>query len=356
MSQALKALLMQMAERLPTRAVNATFEHIPGRASGHLAGLLDAPFAERMAYTEAVPWSNPQTGRDILYELLGLNAPPTRRAMGAYQPPPIEGVPQPFEANPAMVARPRVPFAQGAPVPEATAAMDAAETVRGLMDVQNASAYHLPTRLREVTDNAPFSGIRLPFSGPMDEPGVRSLAQLTRNIGLDGVSDTGAGVTMFPKDQSARQLQELLSGGELERSVSDALAEGGSQRMLRASPYVAELSPSNYISLFEQNFPEGSGQLTQEALGKIDPRLLELLSGQEARNVYGAKASMDELFSGPSMGMPRGDVQNMRKVASKYGLNALLEQARQGKYLPAVAAMGGYGALRRAGRQDTPQA
>lgn len=353
MNPALRELLEAALQKYGGRAVNATFEQVPGRGASHLAGMIDAPFAERLAYTEAAPWSNADTGRDILYEALGMNPSPTRSVMGSYQPPPIGGVPQPFEVNPAMVSRPQVPFIEGQALPEGESAMTAAETVRGLMDAQNAAAYHMPTRLRNVTESSPFSGIRVPMSGPMDEQGIRSLAQFADQRGLSGVSDTGAGVTMFPADQGPMDLQRMLSGG-MGNDIDAALLAGGSQRSMRAAPYVAELSPSNYMSLFEQGLPEGQGQLVQKSLGNIDPQLLELLSGGAARDVYGAKASVDELF-GSQYGAPRRDIQNMRKVASKFGLNALLEQARQGRYLPAVAAMGGYGALRRAGKTDTPE-
>lgn len=353
MNPAFRELLEAALRQYGGRAVNATFEQVPGRGAASLAGMLDAPFAERLAYTEAAPWANTETGRDILYEALGMNPSPTRRVMGAYQPPPIEGVPQPFEANPALVTRPQVPMIEGQVMPEGEAAMTAAETVRGLMDAQNASAFHSPVKLRNVGKNSPFSGIRVPMSGPMDEQGIRSLAQLADQRGLSGVSDTGAGVTMFPDKQSPLELQRMLSGG-MGEEIDAALQAGGSARSMRSSPYVAELSPSNYISLFEQGLPEGQGQLVQKSLGNIDPQLLELLSGGAARDVYGAKASLDEVLSS-QYGAPRRDIQNMRKVASKFGLNALLEQAQQGKYLPAVAAMGGYGALRRAGKTDTPE-
>ena len=57
------------ADYFPLHEANATYEATPGRSSGHLQGLLEAPLAKRQAFLDDPrgSWDTSPSGRDVGY-------------------------------------------------------------------------------------------------------------------------------------------------------------------------------------------------------------------------------------------------------------------------------------------------
>ena len=56
-------------DHLPKYTAQGTYERVPGAVTGHLEGMVDQPFEVREKFSRQAPsYSEPETGRDILYD------------------------------------------------------------------------------------------------------------------------------------------------------------------------------------------------------------------------------------------------------------------------------------------------
>ncbi len=72
-------------DHFPKYTAFATHESVPGAGTGHLPGLIDAPYAERQAFDKSSLWSD-EHGRDVLYDAAGLHQRSVNDATGYFTP------------------------------------------------------------------------------------------------------------------------------------------------------------------------------------------------------------------------------------------------------------------------------
>jgi hypothetical protein len=313
----------------------ATHEAVPGSATGHLPGFVDAGDDARKAYS-ADPrssWANAPGGRDAIYGETGIpgtgvsiRTRPTVEMQGMYTTP--EGV---LETNPGWTARPLVAFDSGKvkSVPDADRSLlDAGESIRGYVDAQNASAWHKPwVGGQPGLSNSAF--IPMDRKATIDE--LLAAQEAGRAHGLGDVVDTGQGLTVTsfypepPKMEGKgplKALAEALPGSDVHRSKVD-------------SGYI------DYVPAWQQGY--GSGAATDQLLATLDalpPQAREAFNANPliAQNA-GARMARDADYAG-EFGPVREDIQNARRVMSEGGAGWAdrLRAARQaGVPLPAFA-------------------
>jgi len=310
-------------------AYNATHEAAPGRGTGHLPGLLDAPWEVREAYTDAVPWTT-QSGHDVMYDDWWQQR--SRDATGYYM----------GETNPVRVSLPMAPRGAGVTTidPMSLQSIRATESLRSLLDAQNATGGH-----RVVTDmpagrqTSAFSSLDAAVDPDLFD---EAAAEVTTHFPID----IGRGVTWMPMDDAATSSRDVLrstaEGGELDKAA-EVLGSPGAAR--------AGID-SHYVPLLELvGSEQGTGVATQAMLDEIDKavemgavNLPERLSAEPIRRRALGLLERDATW-GPQFGGDRLDMENLRTLFGEGGLAEVRAGLLRGDYLPAVGLLGGYSAL-----------
>jgi hypothetical protein len=315
----------------------ATHEAIPGADTGHMTGSINAPAAERAAYS-ADPrstWANAPGHRDAIYG--GLRNPetgevmpvrPTLEMQGLYTPP--GGV---TEANPGWAARPQVAVDAGKVTPADAALLNAGEATRGYIDAQNASAWHVPWRGAAPGDS---NSLFIPMRGKATPEQLTELQKITPPHGLPHLVDTGQGITATrfwpPPEDISKSLQD--KSGLLD-TIKSLLPDAGPQRVKVDSNLI------DYATKWPQGI--GSGAASRELLSHINalpPQLRDAVNNnplipQNALN----RMTRDQDWA-PKWGAPKEDIQNARRIIGDGpGWVDRLEAAlKAGVILPSVAA------------------
>ena len=327
-------------DHLPKYTAQGTYERVPGAGTGHLEGMVDQPFEVREKFSRQAPsYSEPETGRDILYDAAGMQVRPTLEATGYF-----EG-PGGLEVNPANVARPMVSteYVKGTTGPRTVRPQDkellgAVESTRAYIDAQNMGAWHKPIPIGQGANVADATSFRIEgLKGPITEQQMRDLSKLVEPYGL-GISDTGDGVTLmqfgestakeakqFVADQT-KAIQKILPGSdEVQRVKVDADAKMVDEDW---SPYFAQSR-------------EGSGQATaalREALqGQNIPDTMDRLDADpRIREIVLGKITQDDAIA-QQLNLPlRADIQRARGFIVEGGFRRLFAELDKGTLLPAV--------------------
>lgn len=162
----------------------------------HLPTMAAADEAERAAFA-AHPestWVNPQTGGDILSEIVGARTLPTLEGVGMYDGP------TGLESNPLFIGRSYATDPQ----------LAATEAVRGYIDVQGATPW---TRLRSGEDPAIFIPRSASQTASTEE--MQRIAEIGSRFKLPDVMDIGDGyvVTNFDAPTAiTREARKALEG------------------------------------------------------------------------------------------------------------------------------------------------
>ena len=325
---------------LPKYTAYGTYERIPGAGTGHLEGIVDAPADVREQFTRQAPsYSEPETGRDILYDAAGMQVRPTLEATGYF-----EG-PSGLEVNPANIARPMVSteYAKGTSGPRTIRPQDkdlmgAVESTRAYIDAQNMGAWHKPIPIGQGASVAEATSFRVGgLKGPITEQQMRDLSQLVEPYGL-GISDTGDGVTLmqfgestakeakqFVEDHSGA-IQKILPGSdEVQRVKLDADAkmvdEDWSPFFAQAREGTGQATAALRQALQGQNIPDTMRRLD------ADPRIREIVLG---------KIAQDDAIA-QQLNLPlRADIQRARQFIVEGGFRRLFDELDQGTILPAI--------------------
>lgn len=353
-------------EYLDKYTANATYEAIPGVGTGHLPGIQDANLAERAAYTDEVPWTT-DAGNDVMFDELGIYNQHTTPGMGYFR----------GDTNPNRTARPLIArSAEEGVNPRDAAVLAATQATRGLLDAQNASAYHHLRPDAKAGERTSLS-IGLDRAATPDEMrGLESLSE--RHFPID----TGAGVTLMAEsvaDLSRSELQALAmkkglpatgtnealrqrlavsSKDVLKRmttewrpAISDAGVVRDPQGLLYGPPRSTEIPgaadlgrvgvDSNYQSLLElEDAVPGGGVVTDELLRLVDeadalaPTTSSRLSAPTIRRRAGLLAERDDLLA-DTYGDVREDLQNFRRIFAEKGLAGIRAARDSGVALPA---------------------
>ena len=323
----------QIGDFFPANTAYATHESRPGSQTGHLPGLLSATPDEIARYhaDPASTWATAPGGRDAIYAGTGIpdtgvnmRVRPTKPMQGAYERP--DGT---IEFNPGETANPLVAFQTNPGAPKTIAAadrkiLDAGETWRGLIDAQNAGAWHKPYAGGPTKQS---NSVFVPLDRKLSETEMVALKAEAKARGLPDVVDTGSGVTltsfypqpevMTPKVQKSLEsavktvLPDALG---LERTaVSSGFLDLGKLQDV-PTPWGTAPGYKGWES------PPGSNVLTQFALDQIrQPQLRTAFQ----TNPYlperaGAKLARDEGVAA-QYGAPRADLQALRAEIAKGG-------------------------------------
>lgn len=342
-------------DHFPKHTAFGTYEHVPGAGTGHLEGLLGAPYAVREAYGAAAPWTD-AGGHDILYGALGTHQLPTNKATGFYKNP--AGV---IETNPAYVARPLVELADDASGktigPKSQSAMTKVEGTRAYFDAQNMGAWHkmFPEGSPGFKAGAGTSAT-VPLNGPLTEAQMKALAPIADAHGF-GVSDTGQGLSLmnFNGDQSAKNIKATLQPSH---PLGGALAQEFGPSSAQRARFVGVPVDDSYTPVTDFSNalaqPHGSGAATRQLFGLLDDPTTPSIEGMisdspEVRERVARAASRDEAYAGMGHGVTRADMQNARRIFAAGGFPALRAALARGELLPAVVGALGLGGLLSAG-------
>lgn len=269
--------LKTIGDYFPKHRAFATYEAIPGSETKHLPGMQDATAAERAAYSSdpRSSWTNPETGRDVIYG--GYRTPGTGSAMMVEPSVPNQGVYKnpkgEIETNPGMTALPLIGFESGKvkSVPDADRALlGAAEATRGLIDAQNAAAWHKPWIGGQVGGSQSWF-IPRETASTIDE--LMRLREIGARMGLGDVVDTGKGITMtsfYPGPPTMTPKAAKAAAEEIRTATGTA-------------PIRSKVD-SDYVG-FEAALQSGiSGAATQEALKRINvtPEIRQMLNDNPA--------------------------------------------------------------------------
>ena len=351
-------------EYLDKYTANATYEAIPGVGTGHLPGIQDANFAERAAYTDEVPWTT-DAGNDVMFDELGMYNQRTTPGTGYFM----------GDTNPNRTARPLIArSAEEGVNPRDAAVLAATQATRGLLDAQNASAYH---HLRPDTKAGQRTSVSIGLDRAATPDEMRALEGLSgRHFPID------TGVTLMAEsvaDLSRSELQALamkegLSATgtndalrqrlavssrdvlkqmrtEWQPTVSDAGVVRDPQGLLYGPPRGTEIPgvtdmgrvgvDSNYQSLLElEDAVPGGGVVTDELLRLVDeadalaPTTSSRLSAPTIRRRAGLLAERDDLLA-DTYGGVREDIQNFRRIFAEKGLAGIRAARDSGVALPA---------------------
>jgi hypothetical protein len=308
-----------------------TYEGQPGVGTGHLEPRAGAPAAERTAYARdpASLWSG-ESGKDIIYDGLGVPTLPTLRATGMYQ---SRG--GSVEINPAAAARPLVPLA-GEPgaqyvAPTSRALLNAVEATRAYLGAQNAGAWSTPIPNRMGASGSLF----WPHDRAMTPEQLQAAKAVGAKHGLPDPIDYGEGgvLTKFSAPPSPRRLADALKNYGLKRELYDILPGAEPRRVQIDSGYIG------FEDAWRQ--PMGTGAATRE-LRKIleDPSIPGAIKKLDA-NPTVRQAAMVQFEQDAELALRTGqavreDVQLARQIVGTEGFSGLFRALDRGVALPAA--------------------
>jgi hypothetical protein len=288
----------------------ATYEVLPGGATGHRPGLQAASDAEKDAYSRnpLASWAIAPGDRDAIYSSF-----PSRQVQPTL---PTQGVwvndAGNLELNQGFVARPLVSL-QNAPgggrqiASQDRSALKLAETARSSIGGQEAGGAHVVITKGEKASQ--MGSVVVPHDGPLTREEAAQLLEIGRRYGLPDVIDRGNGVTMtnFTDTPSGLATGTALRRSDLPQEIRDA--------GLLARPRQSKVD-SVYVPLSQYwKQGEGSGAVTRNLLAELEkePTLARQLNASEtipqvARNMR----ALDSQRAGSDA--IRQDLQSLREI------------------------------------------
>ena len=343
-----------IADFADKHTLNATHEFRPGAGLGYMEELGAAPQAVKDAF-DADPrrtWATAPGGRDAIYAGTGIpgtgfnmRVRPTTEMQGIYQP---DNKALPLEFNPGQVARPLVGIetatGSGA-LQKGTKSMpagdmavaEAAERLRALADVQQASAAHT-TYAGGPAGGRQAYNITMPRK--LDPSEAASVRDIAKKYGFDDVVDRGNGITIENFVDGAPVLKPAQRKA-FEAGIAGALPDAKEMSRVRTDSIYADMADE-----FRQG--EGSGAASQKFLDSlVTPELREAFDA----NPYLAEAMLnkidaDRAFLGgmghnggpPMVTMGRKDVETVRRIigSGRGWVDRLVDAVKAG-IVPATA-------------------
>lgn len=308
-----------------TATAFANAEAVPGRGTGHLENLIDAPLGTRQYVTGKVSNAfQDQQGIDILHKNLGMNPIATRPMTGAFRNPAGE-----LEVQPGWSMGVEVPVTQGRSGPRLDKydeqRLRTAATARGAFTAQLGSPYNA-----QYADAA-GNNLVVAREGKVSPDEMFGLLGRYDTNRIAPV-DTGGSVNVLNWGERFTQPQAEEIAGLL-----------GSSKYARTR----ELSnPSmNYVDLEKEwGAGVGSREVTGRLMGELDKlkaRDLKSLDGAELRQAAGDILSVYEQQAAKPNAQVRPDLMNMLRIVKESGLAGLRKALKDPEQLlPAVAAIG----------------
>lgn len=348
MVAALREANKTTADFFPKHAGSATYEYVPGANTGHVPQVADMSFDQRKAYGDVGRWDpDAQLGpgqesfrtpygdvgagrRDALYSALGFRQLPSIDSVGNYTN--SAGV---LEQNPMTIARPLLDFRtieKGVNAntlnPNTLNATKAIETLRGVVDAQEAMAMNLPVTMSSRRGK---TNLLLDRGMPPNREEMNNILNALRGTGFEGdVSATNRGALIFNfKDDPASAQRQLLKRQQaLEAALPGSLAtKAGNEGF-----YVPAMSSAD-----EANQGIATTRALQAFADAPEAAALNVSESESVRDIIKQKMARDEARGGA-----RPDIQEMRKFFSEADWSKAVKLMRQGLTPAAAVAALGY--------------
>lgn len=348
MVAALREANKTTADFFPKHAGSATYEYVPGANTGHVPQVADMSFDQRKAYGDVGRWDpEAQLGpgqeafrtpygevgagrRDALYSALGFRQLPSIDSVGNYTN--SAGV---LEQNPMTIARPLLDFRTGgkgiAPNtvnPNTDKATRAVETLRGVVDAQEAMAMNLPVTMASRKGK---TNLLLDRGMPPNREEMNNILNALRGTGFEGdVTATNRGALIFNfKDEPAKAQRQLLKRQQaLEAALPGSLAtKAGNEGF-----YVPAMSSAD-----EANQGIATTRALQAFADAPEAAALNVSESESVRDIIKQKMARDEARGGA-----RPDIQEMRKFFAEADWSKAVKLMRQGMTPAAAVAALGY--------------
>jgi hypothetical protein len=305
------------ANYFPLHEANATYESVSSPVTGHLRGLLDAPFEERLKYTldPRGSWDTSASGRDIGYTAAGMLPGETVQTVGRFKE----------SANPAFVARPVIgteTTADGSRVmtPGSKKSLTAVEASRAYFDAQEAGAWH---RIMPAKNADAYTGAGIDFGRNFTASDMEKIAPLFEARGYY-LGSSPNGITVMANDSTkvgkdfSKEIKEILKSNK--EAFKNAKVEFGTLE----SDYI------DYGGAYTSNVP---GSVTSEMLKRLDaaPETAGLLQNSQLyKDTVLARNARDADAAKAGYGVSRKDLENARKIFAKEGFEGLRRAAAAG--------------------------
>jgi hypothetical protein len=316
------------ADYFPLHEANATYEAVSSPATGHLQGLLDAPYADRLAYTldPRGSWNTSPSGRDIGYTAARMLPGETVQTVGRFKD----------SANPAFVARPvtgTYTAENGSRVmtPGSEKSMSAVEAARAYFDAQEAGAWH-KAMLAKNADA--YSGATINLGRSMTKEDMERIAPLFEQKGYY-LGSAPNGVTVMANDGTP-------AGGAFAADVR-AIMKANKDLFPGAKMETGNLQ-SNYIDYGDAWRSGKPGAVTEAMLQHLEaaPKTANLLEGSpEYRATVLARNARDIDAAAKGAGVAREDVLRARKIFAEEGWAGLKKAAAAGTVPAVLLGVGG---------------
>jgi hypothetical protein len=312
------------ADYLPLQEANATYEAVSSPVTGHLQGLLNAPFDARSAYTADVrgSWNTSPSGRDIGYTAARMLPGETVNTVGRFKD----------TANPAMVARPvtgtyTTADKSRALTPGSVQALNAVEAARAYFDVQEAGAWH---KLLPAKSAADYSGASIDLGKNMTQADMERIAPLFEQRGYY-LASAPNGITILANEGTAR-------GEKFAKEVRDIVKKNPEAFGKTEIDFGrAETGYIDYGDAYRSNTP---GAVTARMLEMMEqaPMTMKNLDVNPAyRETVAARNARDIDYAAKGFGVAREDVIRARNIFKAEGFEGLRKAAKAG-IVPAVLA------------------
>lgn len=312
------------ADYFPLQEANATYEAVSSPATGHLQGLLNAPFDTRSAYTADVrgSWNTSPSGRDIGYTAARMLPGETVNTVGRFKD----------TANPAMVARPvtgtyTTADKSRALTPGSVQALNAVEAARAYFDVQEAGAWH---KLLPAKSAADYSGASINFGKNMTQADMERIAPLFEQRGYY-LASAPNGITILANEGTAQGEKFAKEVREIVKKNPEAFGKTEINFGRAETGYI------DYGDAYRSNTP---GAVTARMLEMMEqaPTTMKNLDVNPAyRETVAARNVRDIDYAAKGFGVAREDVIRARNIFKAEGFEGLRKAAKAG-IVPAVFA------------------
>jgi hypothetical protein len=310
------------ADYFPLHEANATYEAVSSPVTGHLQGLLDAPFEERLKYTfdPRGSWDTSASGRDIGYTASGLLPGESSFTVGRFKD----------SANPAFVARPVIgteTTATGERVmtPGSEGALNAVEASRAYFDAQEAAAWH---KIMPAKNADAYTGVTIDFGRDFTKADMEKVAPLFESKGYY-LASAPDGVTIMTNSNTP-------VGKEFSNDIRQVLKNN--KDIFSKTKTDFGVLKSNYIDYGDAWSSGVPGSVTKELLKYIDTAPVtgsKLEGSQLYRDTVKARNARDLAAEKSGLGKVRADMVRAREIFAKEGWNGLRKAAEAG-IVPAV--------------------
>ena len=305
------------ADYFPKQEANATYEAVSSPVTGHLQGLLDAPFETRMQYTRDPrgSWNTSPSGRDVGYTAARMLPGETAETVGRFKD----------TANPAFVARPvtGVYTAENdvrALTPGSVKGLNAVEAARAYFDVQEAGAWHKMLPARNAAD---YTGAMIDFGKTINQSDMEKIAPLFEQKGYY-LASAPKGVTILANENTAK-------GADFAKEVRQIIKQN--KGVFGDATVDLGRAETGYIDFGEAYKSKTPGAVTQKLIEMLEqaPQTMKNLNESAGyRDAVVARNARDIDYAARGFGVARDDVIRAREIFKEQGFEGLKKAAKAG--------------------------